>query len=33
MEDEASDFSSDNEDDGHADAWSWVTDRDAACSY
>lgn len=33
MEDEASDFSSDSEDDGRADAWSWVIDLDAACSY
>lgn len=33
MEDEAGDFSSDSEDDGRADAWSWVTELDAACSY
>lgn len=33
MEEDASDFSSDSEDDGHSDAWSWVTDLDAACSY
>lgn len=33
MEDEASDFSSDSEDDGRTDAWSWVTDLHAACSY
>lgn len=33
MEDEASDFNSDSEDGGRADAWSWVTDLDATRSY
>lgn len=33
MEDEATDFSSDSEDDGHADAWTWVTELNAACSH